>query len=351
MVRKLLRNAFQIVSTLVIGGTFLSYVAPYVNPASFRWLSLFGTTFPWWLLLNIILVIFWIWRTNRFALYHLIIIVLGWGYVNKFFALNSGNNAAPEKSITLVTHNLGLMFGGKKSSESFTDSIAGAYAAFLKKEGVPDIICTQETRGSFYPLLGKYLGYDQRFNLKKGTVILSRFPILAGGDIPFGKTSNSTLWANIQLPGGKVVRVYNVHLQSNKVSVDAEKVIGDPNLNKEETWDEIGRVVSKVGGATSQRAEQAIRLRNHILECPYPVIVCGDFNDTPNSFVYHHISDGLTDTWESRARGIGTTFAGALPMLRIDYILSDPAFPVSSAKVVRDAKWSDHYPVWATLAL
>lgn len=344
MLRRLFRNAFQVISTLVIVATALSCVSPHVNPASFRWFAFFGTAFPWLVIINVLFLFFWIWRTNRFAIYHLIILILGWGYIARFWGTYAGKTTPPKEHITILTHNLGLMFYGKKVNEVQTDSIAGAYAAFLKKNGVPDIICTQETRGLFYPMLGRHLGYDQRFNLKKGTVILSRFPIKAGGEIPFGKTSNSTLWANIELPDGKVVRVYNVHLQSNKVTKDTEKVIDDP-----QHLDEIKRVMRKVGGATSIRAEQAERLREHILECPYPVIICGDFNDTPNSFVYHEISDGLTDTFEERGFGRGSTFGGSIPLLRIDYILTDPGFPTYSCRVIRDDTWSDHYPVLAEI--
>jgi endonuclease/exonuclease/phosphatase family metal-dependent hydrolase len=344
--RSLFKNTFKTISTLVILMTALSYISPYVNPSTFSWLSFLGTTFPWWLLFNVVFMLFWLGRMNRFGIYHLIIIALGWSYCTKFVGLQLGKPYLPEKSITIVTHNLGLMFYNSKATPAQTDSLAAAYANFLNKNGKPDILCTQETRGSFYPLLGNYLGYDQRFNLKKGTVIMSKYPIKAGGDIPFGKTSNSTLWADILLPDQRIVRVYNVHLQSNRVTKDAEKVIQD-----DQSWEGLSKVMSKVGGATSRRSEQAQRLRQHILDCPYPVIVCGDFNDTPNSYVYHHIADGLTDTFEARGFGLGTTFAGTLPLLRIDYILSDPGFPAHDSKVVHDSKWSDHYPVWAVLGL
>ena len=282
---------------------------------------------------------------NRFGVYHCIIIAFGWSYCTKFVGTHLGKPLIPDNSITIVTHNLGLMFFDKKANTAQTDSIAKAYAAFLNKHGKPDIICTQETRGTFYPLLGGYLGYDQRFNLKKGTVIMSKYPIKAGGDIPFGKTNNSTLWADIELPGKKMVRVYNVHLQSNRVTKDAEKVIQD-----DQSWEGISKVMSKVGGATSRRAEQAEQLRAHMLDCPHAVIVCGDFNDTPNSYVYNHISDGLTDTFQEGGLGLGTTFAGTLPLLRIDYILTDPAFRTNDCRVVHDKQWSDHYGVWGVFS-
>ena len=345
MIRILFKNALKTLSTVVILLTGVSYLSPYVHPGIFSWISFFGTAFPWLLLLNILLALFWLWRLSRFSVYHVVMIAFGWSYCAKFVGMQLGKPYIPDNSITVVTHNLGLMFYQKKTSAAQVDSIAKAYAAFLVKNSKPDIVCTQETRGSFYPLLGNYLGYDQRFNLKKGTVILSKYPIKAGGDIPFGKTSNSTLWADILLPGNKTVRVYNVHLQSNRVTKDTEKIIQD-----DQSWDGISKVMSKVGGATSRRAEQAEQLREHILACPYPVIVCGDFNDTPNSYVYHHISNGLTDAFQERGLGLGTTFAGSLPLLRIDYILTDPGIRTDDCRVVHDKTWSDHYGVWGVFS-
>jgi endonuclease/exonuclease/phosphatase family metal-dependent hydrolase len=111
------------------------------------------------------------------------------------------------------------------------------------------------------------------------------------------------------------------------------------------------KVVNKVGGATAMRAEQAEQLRAHILSSPHPVIVCGDFNDTPNSYTYHHIAAGLTDAFEEKGFGLGTTFGGALPMLRIDYLLTDPGIRVHDCRVVRDTEWSDHYPVWGVFGV
>ncbi len=288
----------------------------------------------------------WLWRFNRFAAYHAVMIAFGWGYATKFVGTHLGKPHIPDEHLTIVTHNVGHMFFLKKIGPGGLDSMARQYAAFLTKNGKPDILCTQETRGAFYPLVGNYLGYDQRFNLKKGTVIMSRYPIKAGGDIPFGKTSNSTLWADIELPGPSTVRVYCVHLQSNRVTKDTEKIIKD-----DQSWGNIEKVVNKVGGATAVRAEQAEQLRAHILSSPHPVIVCGDFNDTPNSYVYRHIADGLTDAFEEHGFGLGTTFGGALPMLRIDYLLTDPGIRVHDCRVVRDTHWSDHYPVWGVFGL
>lgn len=343
-------TAFRIVSTVVIVLTFLAYVCPLVNPARFSWLAFFGTAFPWFLIANLALLLFWAWRNNRFVFYHLIIVAFGWSYVTGFIGFDFGKKHVPETSVTVATHNLGALFRGQKNTDAVREKKATAYARFMQENGPPDILCIQETTQKFYPLIAAKMGYEHVFNLKKGTVIFSRYPMEAGGDIPFGAgTANSSLWVDVRV-GKRLVRVYNVHLQSNKVTNDAEKVLEGGELDQPETWHDISNVLGKVGSATRLRAEQAQRLRAHIDACPHPVIVCGDFNDTPNSYVYALLSDGLRDTFRDRGRGLGTTFAGVLPLLRIDYVLIHPEFATYDCRRVK-GDFSDHYPVFAELAI
>jgi endonuclease/exonuclease/phosphatase family metal-dependent hydrolase len=346
--RSLLKNAVKILSAAVILLTLLAYICPHINPAKFRWLTFFGTAFPWLLLANILLIFVWAFRVNRFALYHIGILAFGWQYITGFVGLDFGKDTVPESAVTIATHNIGGIWHGQHLiSDSLREKTAAEYALFWQKNDLPDILCVQEISSKFYHTLSDKLGYEYTFNLKKGTVIFSRYPIEAGGEVPFGKTGNSSLWADVRV-GKKLVRVYNVHFQSNKVTVTTEKVIENPELDEGETWRQIGGVLQRVGGATSIRAEQAQRVREHIEASPNPVIVCGDFNDTPNSYVYARLSAGLTDTFREKGVGIGTTFAGALPLLRIDYILTEKSFATFSCRVLRGGD-SDHYPVFAAI--
>ncbi len=346
--QSLFRHALRIISAVVVSFTLLAYACPLVNPSTFTWLAFFGTAFPWLLLSNLFLAIWWGWRRNRFALYHLGIILLGWQFVTGFIGFDFGKDTIPESAIIVATHNIGEIFKESKVTEAMYEKRAATYAHYLQESGNPDLLCTQETSGKFYRLLAEKMGYAYTFNLKKGTVILSRYPIEAGGDIPFGKTANSTLWADIRIDN-KLVRLYNVHLQSNKVTQTTEKVIDKGELDDEETWHDISNVLDKVGNATGIRSEQALRLREHIAACKHPVIVCGDFNDTPNSYVYALMSEGLGDTFREKGLGLGTTFAGVLPMLRIDYVLVEKSFTTYSCRVGRDSDFSDHYPVFVAL--
>jgi endonuclease/exonuclease/phosphatase family metal-dependent hydrolase len=340
----ILKHALQIGSAGVIVLTFLAYLAPFVNPALFGWFAFFGTAFPWLLIGNVLLLIVWASRRHRYALYHLGMLVLGWQHVTSFIGLSAGRSAAPADAITVATHNAGGLFRGVHLEPEEWDGIIAAYARFWRERANPDILCLQETGRKFFLKLKPRLGLPYLFELERpGTAIFSRYPILRGGLLPFDEPENTSMWADVQI-GPRVVRIYNVHLQSNKVTYDTEHIVKEAPIDSKDTWKEIGRVLRKVSRATAVRAQQAKTLRDLVAASPHPVILCGDFNDTPTSYVYRQLSSGLTDTFREKGLGLGSTFAGAIPFLRIDYILCDPTFNVYDCRILRKGV-SDHYGV------
>jgi endonuclease/exonuclease/phosphatase family metal-dependent hydrolase len=81
--------------------------------------------------------------------------------------------------------------------------------------------------------------------------------------------------------------------------------------------------------------------------CPFPVIVLGDFNDTPQSYTYAVIrGEDLHDSFVQRGSGIGTTYAGSIPGLRIDFVMTGSRFTIIRHEVLK-LPYSDHYPVVA----
>ena len=104
-------------------------------------------------------------------------------------------------------------------------------------------------------------------------------------------------------------------------------------------------IYSKLKKAFIIRANQVDVLKDYITRSPYPVIVCGDFNDTPGSYTYHQMTIGLHDSFCRAGSGfLGSTYAGNFPSFRIDYILYDDAFTANSYSR-SDFDLSDHYPV------
>ncbi len=86
--------------------------------------------------------------------------------------------------------------------------------------------------------------------------------------------------------------------------------------------------------------------RAHIqtLDRMKPVIVCGDFNDTPMSYVYRTMAKGLNDAFSRSGSGYSHTFRGFFNTLRIDYVLCSDSFEPISYEVPA-VDYSDHLPV------
>jgi endonuclease/exonuclease/phosphatase family metal-dependent hydrolase len=94
------------------------------------------------------------------------------------------------------------------------------------------------------------------------------------------------------------------------------------------------------------RAQQAKKVKADIDLSPYPVIVTGDFNDTPVSYTYHKIRKGLKDSFVDSGYGSGFTYKGNYPANRIDYILYDEVLECNYFEILK-VRYSDHYPVSA----
>ncbi len=85
----------------------------------------------------------------------------------------------------------------------------------------------------------------------------------------------------------------------------------------------------------------------HMNSSPYPVILCGDFNDPPFSYAYNTLSKDLNDTFIDEGKGTGATYIGKIPFFRIDFILYDKLLCINHEVI--NSKWSDHYPIMARL--
>jgi endonuclease/exonuclease/phosphatase family metal-dependent hydrolase len=144
------------------------------------------------------------------------------------------------------------------------------------------------------------------------------------------------------------VRVFNIHLQSTRLrQKDIDFVLN--NASELDNMDNYKNIYSKLAEAYRLRAQQARLIALEIGKSPHPVIVCGDFNDTPTSFAYHRIANELDDAFIKSGKGMGNTYNNAmLPPIRIDYILYSKTFK-SNAFSVLGAPYSDHFPIMTVL--
>lgn len=338
-------------NVLLLGITLCAYSAPFVSPAKYWFFAFVGLIYPLLLLFNVLFFAFWALRKKWYALLSLGMILLGWGHVQGLIGFGGlGKAPNPEQSLRLMTYNA---MGFNDNWNAWEPASLKEWESMLQKYQ-PDVLCLQE----FWYAKNKngtaYIEASQKVGKMPHTIwrqyeelaIFSKYPILRSEVRYFGST-NGYRYADLQV-GEQVIRVYNVHLRSNSITGLANKVAESGNLQEKQTWLNIRGIMGRFKRAARERAEQVEELSAHIANSPYPVLACGDFNDIPQSYSYHRMTQVLNDAFKKAGSGIGITYAGRIPFLRIDYIFCDSDFEPWICK--RGAVgFSDHRPVVAEI--
>lgn len=329
----------------------LTYITPYVAVEKWGWLSLLALTYPFIMFANGLFAMGWIFFRSRYAAFSIVAILIGLpnhlAYVKLFSVPDREANC--EESIHLMTYNMrGLSMVTVKKGAGIEGKIDSVYNALHDLEEFPDILCLQEAASG--DLIAKRFGMNHSLRAPKSSLwILSRYPIMKHGDLDGEETSPSCMWADIKTPQG-MLRVYNMHLVSNRVTNTAAELIEEMDLKDENTWHNIRFIVSRYKQTTKLRSIEAKTIRTHLSKSPYPSVIAGDGNDTPLSHTYHLLSDGLKDSFKDRGSGLSTTYDSSLPLLRIDYMLGTTSIFFKNHNT-HHLRHSDHYPVSTGICL
>ena len=235
---------------------------------------------------------------------------------------------------------------------------------WIKKEGVKneifdlfnrrnaDILCIQEFYAPKqlpdmdYPF--QHIGLQNKKS-KWHMAIYSKFAQIKKGTVSIkGERMNNTCIFSDMVFQGDTIRIYNIHLASNWFDKSDLAFMENPEISKEAIKKGVFGIVKRLKNSFQKRAMQVEVIKQHMEKAPYKIIVCGDFNDTPNSFAYHKISEGLQDAFLNKGKGIGSTFLGKIPFLRIDYILHSQTLNTSSFDT-HQQKLSDHKAIESSL--
>ena len=152
--------------------------------------------------------------------------------------------------------------------------------------------------------------------------------------------AESVIYADF-LKGSDTLRIYTTHLQSFKFKKEDYNDIEKIREQDEETFSASKRLLRKMKLAFSRRGIQANMVKDEMDKSPYPSVICGDFNDVPNSYAYFRIKGQRQDAFLQKGFAIGRSFIALAPTLRIDYILPDRKFEVKQFDMI-DESLSDH---------
>ena len=189
----------------------------------------------------------------------------------------------------------------------------------------------------------KKLDFDSKHHF--GIITFSKYPVINQHTLSYMPNDYNSIFQYTDIvKDGDTFRIINLHLQSLRFSKDNLKYLDGPSIDEGNDLKESLSIVSKLKLGFIKRQQQSDRIRKAIDESPYPVVVCGDFNDVPNSYAYATIGNGLKNAFSEKGTGFGRTFTGISPTLRIDNIFADKRFSVEQFTRV-PKKLSDHFPV------
>ncbi|HEY3370314.1 MAG TPA: endonuclease/exonuclease/phosphatase family protein [Prolixibacteraceae bacterium] len=333
----------NIVAAIAIGIASLSV---FISPATFWLPAIFGMAYPYLLVINLVMIVFWIFVKPKFALLSFLVILAGFNHIGNY--LQFSGKKTFEKGIRITSYNVKYFVG---NTQIPVKENADHIIRFLRKDNA-DIICLQEVRlnkRQIFDIKDTQIPQVNHLQLAHngdagGLITMTSFPILKMEEIRFENSGNMIIFSDI-LINSDTVRVYNCHLQSYRLgdaeiqSIDSMEFNTQPRTKKK-----VLALSLKFKDALIKRAQQAATLRRSINASPYPVIVCGDFNDTPVSYTYHTVKGDLEDSFTESGKGTANTYNGKLPSFRIDYILYSPIFTSYNFEV-SSLNHSDHFPI------
>ena len=344
-----------------------SYVK-FFNPERWWFLGLLTLSLPYILITLVIFFVCWLFAKKIWMLISLLAIAFCWRAVENIFPVHFNKSFTIEKdpsTIRIMSWNvehfdiLEYKTHPEKKIEMFD----------LIKEYQPDIACFQEMVGGDDDKAINYLGdfkrmlnfsdyyysYEHRFDFDRihhfGIITFSKLPVINKQTVSTPPHDyNSTFQYIDVIANNDTIRVFNIHLQSLKFSTNNLEYLDHPNTNSDTAFSESKNIISKLKRGFLKRSVQANNIKNEIDKSPYPVIVCGDFNDVPNSYSYGKIGDGLQNAFVLKGAGFGRTFSSISPTLRIDNIFTDNRFTIHQFTRI-PKKLSDHFPIITDLSL
>jgi len=340
-----------------VGMMLLCGFSQIVNPKIFSPLVAFGLTFPIYLFVNVAFLLFWAVFSARYIWISIIGIVISFSAVRTYCPLNIPN-PHPRGCIKVMSYNVKRFSAGETLRNNHYKEIL----AYLKKSDA-DIVCFQESsipvdifgRG-LENILNRWAYHDSLTMGKENdnTIsIYSRFPIIRRTRINVHAPAHGSVAYTLRV-GEDTIIVINNHFVSNAIS-DTDKSLyknmvekpGDMSMKTD-----VHYLVRKIGQAGVKRAEQADSVATFIDHHPNcPIVLCGDFNDSPISYVHYRITRKLKDAYVASAFGPGISYHEAGMYFRLDNILCSRHWRSYSAAVDSHISASDHYPISCYLKL
>ncbi len=344
---------FNIIAALLL---IFAYLSAYISPADFAFFAFFGLIYPFLLIINLLFTAFWLVKKNKLFAISALTILLGWSFLSSFFQIsfNKKKFTETEQQIKVMSFNVRIFnlwnwsseknranktYNFIKSSKSGIVCLQEFYSSNLKGKNAIDSLLKNSS------LKNAHISFAKRKNkiYHHGIATFTSYPIIKKGIVQLENYENFCIYTDLKIDSD-TIRIYNLHLESIHLGHSDYQAID--NINNDTVVDVIKyrNILKKLRTGYIKRSRQVDIISAHIDNSPYPVIVCGDFNDPPFSYSYHRITRNLIDAFKESGNGIASTYIHKYSTYRIDYILHSPSLKSFNFKRLK-VKLSDHYPI------
>lgn len=326
------------INLVVVVLLLVACAVPYLTFENLPFLSFLSLGVPVLVGANTLFFLYWLIQGKRQMLYSLAILVFGYFVLGTFIKLSFTRDKFAKEDLKILSYNV----HGFKKKPGIKRITLYKGVQDLVLEEQPDIICFQEVG---YRMDKDFMNYPyhhlQRiYTGKKAHLgIFSKYPIIKSEIINFPNSINNGSYADIVYKND-TIRVYNIHMQSLGITPGTGVI-------RSKSTDQL---YEGVANSFIQQLQQAKMIAEHKASSPYKTLVCGDFNNTQFSNVYHQIKGDMQDSFIEEGSGYGRTFNFLQIPLRIDFLLADESFEVRGHKNY-DLNYSDHFPVMASFRL
>jgi endonuclease/exonuclease/phosphatase (EEP) superfamily protein YafD len=367
--RKIFRHIVIYINIALALALLLACLAVFIRPDRLWVIAFFGLAFPYFFVLNLFFILYWLIARRIAILISLVVVLFGSVYLGRIVrwpitfqskaTAQTDSLQPPHETLSVLSYNVRAFnlydwAHNKSAAAGILDFISSTEAS---------VVCFQE----FYSRAEKrlslreipadtdiaphahiYYYFVDKSGGRYGIATYSRYPILNRGALIFDNTFNVCIYTDI-LWNQDTIRIYNCHLQSVRFKKGNYDFIDTVKFSySEKKIDALRDISSRLKKAYIKRSRQVDLIAAHIMQCPHPVLVCGDFNDTPISYTYQHMRGKLKDSFMEAGHGSGNTYQGKIPSFRIDYVLHSTGLNAVDFQTIR-IRYSDHYPILAKL--
>lgn len=351
-----------LVALFLIGAVLAWYVAPSKIIA----FSFLGLAFGAILFVNFLFVLLWIFARKWKCLgIQVLFLICCYVPITTYFPISfsTPEDEISSDSFKILSYNIrsfNWWTGDKAKNNPIFEYIL---------EQNPDIICLQEfsaekkttkngglslaeidERFRDYKFKDFYNSRNNDATVQYGLAIYSKYPILRKEQVHMLSTFNGGIVYELEIKGRKVT-LANIHMESNRITSDDKKLYSDflRKRNDVQLTEVAHNIKDRMSASFTKREFQVGQINKALdLFNNETVVVCGDFNDTPISYVYKNVKGNLVDSFVESGSGLGITYNENMFLFRIDYIFHSENLKAYNFRV-GDRKISDHYPVWTTL--